>query len=58
MVGAPQIFRVRILLEATAPVRLHAHQAGILYGLLARAAGRSNALTPAVPDGLMLDAPE
>ncbi|HKM52426.1 MAG TPA: CRISPR-associated endonuclease Cas1 [Isosphaeraceae bacterium] len=54
----PRFFRLRAVLEATAPVRLHAHHAAAVYALLAAAYGRGRDGSPGLPDGLMIDAPE
>jgi group II intron reverse transcriptase/maturase/CRISPR-associated endonuclease Cas1 len=56
--GRTCIFRVRIVLRITAPTRLHAHHAAILYALLAQAHAQASGVNPCVPDGVLLDAPE
>ena len=58
MLSPPRIYRVRVVLQAMAPIRMHAFHAGTLYALLAAAASRSRQAPPGIPDGLLLDAPE
>lgn len=53
-----QCFRVRVVLQATKPVRLYAHPGPAVYALLAAAYGRGRNAEPVIPDGLLLDAPE
>lgn len=53
-----QVFRVRLVVRMTAPARVHAHHAAVLYSLLARAHGVSRRAKPCIPDGVLLDAPE
>ncbi len=48
-----QVYPVRFLLRMTAPAQLHAYHGGILYATL-----RSAVAPNAVPDGVILDAPE
>lgn len=52
------VFRVRVELEATAPVKLHSFHGPAAYALLAAAHGRGRSTQPALPDGLMPDVPE
>lgn len=54
----PRLFRVRILLRATAPISLHAHHGAAVYALLAAANAEDDGDGAAVADGLLLDAPE
>jgi hypothetical protein len=58
MLSPPRIFRVRIVLQTTEPIRMHAFHAGTLYALLAAAASRGRQTALGIPDGLLLDAPE
>lgn len=53
-----RVYPVRISIRATAPLRLHAHQCAIIYSLLCNANGASSNLPPAMPDRLLLEAPE
>ncbi len=53
-----QAFAVRVVLQALDDVRLHAHHAAALYGLLAAAFGAVRAGAEGIPDGVLLDAPE
>ncbi len=53
-----RFFRVRVVVEATAPVRLHAQHGAAIYAWLAAAAGQERKGAPGLPDGLMIDAPE
>lgn len=55
---APDLFRVRVLLRATATVSLHAHHGAVVYALIAAAHADDDGEGAAVPDGLLLDAPE
>ncbi len=57
-VSAPSFYRLQVTLRMTARASLPAHHAGVLYSLLAAANGRAVDMEPALPDGLMLDAPE
>ena len=52
------IFRLRVLLRMNRRTKLHAHHAAALYALLCQANGVAHRSTPALPDGLLLDAPE
>ena len=56
--GRQQLYPVQISLTATSPFSLHAHQAAILYSLLSHAGGLGSGAAPAMPDGVLLDAPE
>lgn len=57
--NATQIFRLRVLLRATKEVeRLPPYHGAVLYALLAEANARATGDEPAIPDGLLLDAPE
>lgn len=53
-----RVFRLRVVLDATAPVKLHSFHGPAVYALLAAASGRSRGIAPALPDGLMPDVPE
>ena len=53
-----QIHRLRIVLQMTAATKLHFHHAAELYALLAHANGMASGTDSALPDGLLLDAPE
>lgn len=55
---SPHIFRLRFVLKAMEPVRLHPHQAGLLYAVLAEANGMALNQPPALPEGLLLEAVE
>jgi CRISP-associated protein Cas1 len=52
------IHRLRIVIRMTAATRLHLHHAAELYALLAHANGMASGIPSAMPDGLLLDAPE
>lgn len=52
------LFRTRLILRITRPVRLHALHCPPLYATLAEAWGLARHTEPAVPDGVLLDAPE
>lgn len=52
------IHRLRVVLRMTGDAQLHAHHGGVLYALIANAYGQATRHDPALPDGLMLDAPE
>jgi CRISPR-associated endonuclease Cas1 len=52
-----EFFRLRILLEVTEKVCLHAHHAGVVYALICAANERSGGAA-AVPDGIMPDVVE
>lgn len=54
----PDFHRLQVSLRMTARASLPAHHAGALYSLLATANGRAGDTEPALPEGLMLDAPE
>ena len=54
----PLFFRLRIVLQAHAAVHLRVQHGPALYALLAAAWARGNQEEPAVPDGLLLNAPE
>src|SRR5437763_1338150 len=53
-----QVFRVRLVLQATDRIFMHAFHAGNLYALLAAAQGKGSDGPSGVPDGVLLDAPE
>lgn len=53
-----QVFRVRLVLQATDKIFMHAFHAGNLYALLAAAQGKGTDGASGVPDGVLLDAPE
>lgn len=53
-----EVFRVRVLLRATRPIRLHPRPHAALYALWAYANGHAHAADPAPPDGLLPDVPE
>lgn len=54
----PSVYRVRVNLKVRSNVELHAHHAPVLYAVLSQANGRSRAMEPTLPSGLMLDVPE
>ncbi len=54
----PQFYRVGWTLEAQRQIRLSSYQGAVVHALIAAASGRARGGDPAVPDGLMLDAPE
>ncbi|MCC6284458.1 MAG: CRISPR-associated endonuclease Cas1 [Phycisphaerales bacterium] len=56
--SALRVLRVRFLLEATAEIQLATHQGAAVYATLAAAHGRATGQSPAMPDGIMPDAPE
>ncbi len=57
--GATQFYRLRVMLRATREITgLPPCHGAVLYALLAEAYGRATGDEPAVPDGLLLDAPE
>lgn len=57
--NAMRIFRLRVMLRATKAIeKLPPYHGAVLYGLLAAANGRGTGDDPAIPDGLLLDAPE
>ncbi|MES2791600.1 MAG: CRISPR-associated endonuclease Cas1 [Planctomycetota bacterium] len=53
-----QIFRFRVVLKPSRAVRLHPHQAGLVYAVMAEANGLAQGIPPAVPEGLMVEAVE
>lgn len=56
---ATQFFRLSVVLHITGDTpRLHPCHGALLYALLAEAFGKATAEEPAMPDGLLLDAPE
>lgn len=52
------LFRIRVLIVVHRPVRLHAIHSPVIYALLCEANARGQQIKPAIPDGLLLDAPE
>lgn len=58
MTSGPQIFRFRVVLKPTRAVRLHPHQAGLIYAVMAEANGLAQQIEPALPEGLMVEAVE
>jgi CRISPR-associated endonuclease Cas1 len=57
--NAMQIFRLRVMLRATKEIStLPPYHGAVLYATLAAANGRATGDEPAIPDGLLLDAPE
>jgi hypothetical protein len=56
---AMKIFRLRVLLRATKEIpALPTYHGAVLYAMLAEANARASGEEPAIPDGLLLDAPE
>ncbi len=53
-----KLHRIRIVLKMRKPALLHPFHAPTIYALLCEANARGFNIKPAIPDGLMLDAPE
>ena len=58
MSTGPHIFRLRVVIKPTRAVRLHPHQAGLIYAVMAEANGLAQQIKPALPEGLMVEAVE
>ncbi len=56
--NCPHIFRLRVLLKVHRAVKLHPHQAGLLYAVVCEANGLALNTAPALPEGLMVEAVE
>ncbi len=53
-----RLYRIRVVLKIRKSVSLHAFHAPVVYAVLCEANGRGFEIKPAIPDGMMLDAPE
>lgn len=58
MTSGPHVFRLRVVLKTTRAVRLHPHQAGLIYAVMAEANGLAQQIDAALPEGLMVEAVE
>jgi len=52
------LYRIRVVLKLRKATLLHAFHAPVVYAVLCEANGRGFKIKPAMPDGMMLDAPE
>lgn len=52
------LYACRFVLTMTGPAQLHAYPAAALYGLLCAAHGRDDGASSAMPENVMIDAPE
>lgn len=52
------LYRIRVVLRMRKAALLHAFHAPVVYAVLCEANGRGFNIKPAMPDGMMLDAPE